>query len=263
MAAVREAKKRSILGVNFIMPPPTIHGILSIPSVQNSVLANLNRRDWRDAIAAGIGNMRVSGRVLRKYLGARCHEPNCHRGPHTNEKVKYCDMPLPNGHGLLCHNVCWLCNNALQYHLDYLPGRLKPRTTIQCKRCSQRQRSFHPTPYFEACDCVQHVHSGWKCRACSDDLAARRLQIGDRRYAQLLKCHKRTVKRSKVNKKKVTYGGRERERPACATCGGTAWTVPAFHRRPNELVSDPKATFTCLCCEGVMIYPVGDKGRPL
>ena len=248
------------------MAHPNLHQILSIPAVQNSLLQNLNRRDWLHCLASSIDNLQVSAPVLNRYLGARCNEPNCHRGPHINIEMRYCDMPLPNGHGLLYHNVCWVCegNTGRTARRNGLPQDLKLRTTIQCKRCSQRQRRLHPTGDFQACDCIEHMDFGWKCNACSDDLRARRLQIGDRRYVQLLTCHKQTVKRSKVNKKEIKYGGRERERPACATprCGGTAWTVPAFHRRPNAPVSDPKATFVCLCCEGVIVKPVGSIGRP-
>lgn len=252
-----------------------INDLTSQYTIQVPLLSNLNRQDLNNARSAGIRLPDLTPHLERTNLGAHCDELVPHLNPQTGLNtwtpcpigpldlvpMRLCDKPPPTGHG--AKNVCSNCHRDAK--LDRTPllrENLRRRLTIQCKRCSQRERRLHPAAY-QACDCEAHVEAGWKCRRCYEDVIHLRRAGGAWRSEYFLHCHKVTDRRSKTKRKKLVHGGPPRTREACPTqgCGGTPWTLPAFHRVTPEPVSHPRATFMCLNCEGVMVYPVGDPTR--
>lgn len=242
--------------------------------MQVPFLSTLTRDDLKNARSAGIRLPAITPGLERELLGAHCDElrpPDpqagfnnwhpCPVGPLDLVPIRLCDQPPPTGHG--AKNVCANCHrDAKLIRTPLLQRNLRWRLTIQCKRCSQRQRRLHPAGH-QACDCEAHVEAGWKCKRCYEDVFHRRRAGGAWRSDYFLHCHKVTDRRSKTKRKKLVHGGAPRTREACPTqgCGGTPWTLPAFHRVDQGPVSHPQATFMCLNCEGVMVYPVGHPER--
>lgn len=279
MCTKLETRYRTQFAVS-IMARPNIHVITSIPELQELILGNLNVRDFINANNAGIGNLNIQPQLVRQYLGARCNESvpftnpqgnlaerPCTNGPLAPVKMQWCDQPLPTWHGgPMNHNVCDPCRGR-----DFTPRKnavlqnLVQRFSIQCKRCSQTQRRLHPDPgpeFYQTCDCMDHIMDGYKCRRCYEAVMDTRFAVGEWRSGRLLRCHKVTDKRTK--RKKIVYKDPPRVREACATpnCAGTPWTIPAFKRVPGQSISHPKATFMCLNCHGVSVFPIGQLGRP-
>ncbi|MCJ1264033.1 hypothetical protein MMC22_003904 [Lobaria immixta] len=263
------------------MARPNINSISHLPPVQDSLLRNLNMGDYINANVAGIERFNIQPQLVRRSLGAGCNERiaqhnqhgvvtgfvNCPNGPQSHVRIQWCDKPLPTFHGgPMNRNVCEECivRNG-RPRMERIIQNLLLRMAIQCKRCSQRQRRLHPNPGpvgDSACDCLEHINAGWKCRGCYDDVMHIRTNAGDARSRILLRCHKVTDKRTK--RKKIVYGDPTRVREACPTpnCAAVPWTIPAFHRGVIQPISHREATFMCLNCNGVIVYPVGYPFRP-
>ncbi|MCJ1266582.1 hypothetical protein MMC22_006467 [Lobaria immixta] len=266
------------------MAAPNIHNLTAIGPLQEAILGNLNIRDFINANTAGIVNLNLQPVVVRRYLRARCDESTevtdqqgnltrhpCTNGPLQPVTMRWCDKPLPTWHGgPMNHNVCLRClHNAFFPREIVIRNNLEQRCSIQCKRCSQTQRRLHPdpgphpyqTPY-QTCDCMEHIQAGWKCKRCFDDVMDTRFAVGEWRSGRLLRCHKVTDKRTK--RKKIVYKDPPRVREACATpnCGAAPWTIPGFRRAPGQKISHPEATYMCLNCNGIWIFPVGQYNRP-
>lgn len=256
----------------FIMAHPNIITITSVPDVQNALLGHLNARDVTNARLAGIEGLHVQPTVRRRYLGARCDEilqnAICHNGPESRVRIQWCDQPRPTAHHPMGHNVCLDCRRSSA--IDRSPlitTNLDRRHTVQCKKCSKKQRRLHPPPGpngYEACDCREHINAGWKCDNCHDEVMALRTAPGFIRSDYLLRSHKVTDKRSKTKRKKIVqkdYPLRSREACATPNCCETPWMTPGFRRTPYRPISHPEATLMCLNCDGVLVYPVGSELR--
>ena len=260
------------------MAAQKIHEITAIPPLQELIMRNLNIRDFINATNAGIVNLNIQQHLVRQYIGAGCNESArytnqqghlawrpCTNGPLRPVQMRWCDKPLPTWHGgPMNHNVCYPCYDDAFYGREVaIKQNLEQRRSIQCKRCSLRQRRLHPgLGTYQTCDCLEHIQAGWKCRRCFDDIKDTRFAVGDWRSDRLLRCHKVTDKRTK--RKKIVYKDPPRVREACATpnCGGAPWTVPGFQRSRWRPTSHPKATFMCLNCNGIWIYQEMAPNRP-
>lgn len=236
--------------------------------------------DYINANVAGIQNLNIQPQLVRRFLGAGCDERiaqqdrhgiitfvNCSIGPRSHARIQWCDKPLPTWHGgPMNHNVCEFCKeDERAARTDRIFQNLALRMAIQCKRCSQAQRRLHPNPDPMGdftCECVEHINAGWKCKRCYDDVMHTRIGVGELRSWRLLRSHKVTDKRTK--RKKIVYGDPTRVREACPTpnCAATPWTVPPFQRDSRDPVSHPEATFMCLNCDRVNVYPIGSDLRP-
>lgn len=246
--------------------------------IQTPLLANLNRLDVNNLRLAGVPLPGITPRLQQVNLGAHCDEKlrtvhpqtgdiryivPCPIGPLDLVPIRLCDKPFPTPHGRGGRNVCANCHlDALTHRTPITLGNLRWRLTIQCKRCSQRERNRHPTGN-SACDCEARVNAGWKCRECYNDVHLPIRARGSWRSDRLLHCHKVIDRRSKTKRKILVFEGAVRSREACPTpgCGATPWTIPGFNRLPPHPVSHPRATFMCLNCDGVTVYPVGYPGR--
>lgn len=254
----------------FIMAAPNINSITHIEDIQKTLLGNLNRGDYINLRLAGVEYMNLNPRLVQQYVGARCLEnvnnQPCNNGPRSRVIMRWCDDRSRLWHPPSYHDVCEHCkHNAYQLRLPIIRQNLQSRLTIQCKRCSQTQRRLNPNPPLqghEACDCMEHINAGWKCSNCYLEVMNGRFAAGTFRSNRLLRCHKVTDKRTK--RKVLVYKDPRRTREACPTrnCGAVPWTGPAFHRVPGQPISHPQATFMCLNCDGVAVFPVGHPARP-
>lgn len=255
----------------FIMAARNINSITHIPDVQNSLLGNFNRADYINLRLAGVHYMNLPPQLVQQYLGAACKETfnnqPCNNGPRSMVIMRHCDeLSRFRLHPRMGHDVCERCKqNEYQIRLPIIQQNLRSRLTIQCKRCSQMQRRLDPNPPLqghEACDCNEHINAGWKCGICYRDVMWNRFGVGRLRSDLLLRCHKVTDKRTK--RKVIVNKNPRRTREACPTrnCGAVPWTSPAFHRVPGQPISHPQATFMCLNCDGVAVFPVGHPTRP-
>lgn len=231
------------------------HVMAHVVTIQDGIMANLNRGDLTAMYDAGIP-VPISGTVQRKNLqNVQCDEDLLHpannpgKCPNTSFdpiRMNECEgywrdypprpggllPPLRNAGGYwnpltLCdphdgpYHVCEDCRDDYRIReLQEETGRIARGVAVLCKPHSLA--FFHDPALRKACECYETLDAGWKCVEC--------------RHKTLATLHCRAIpwrndlfftRLSRINGRRVyiDYCQKARQDPACPIpeCGGRPW----------------------------------------